>query len=63
MTTPDKLDLPIKSDHESVEDISLVIVDEAHNLADNKRGAGIELLLATLRRERECRFLLMTPFA
>jgi replicative superfamily II helicase len=63
VTTPEKLDLLIKSDHESVGDISLVIVDEAHNMADKARGAGIELLLATLRRERECRFLLMTPFA
>ena len=63
VTTPEKLDLLIKSEHESVGDISLVIVDEAHNMADKERGAGIELLLATLRRERECRFLLMTPFA
>lgn len=63
VTTPEKLDLLIKSDHESVGDLSLVIVDEAHNMADKERGAGIELLLATLRRERECRFLLMTPFA
>lgn len=63
VTTPEKLDLLIKVDHESVGDISLVIVDEVHNMADKERGAGIELLLATLRRERECRFLLMTPFA
>jgi len=63
VTTPEKLDLLIKSDHESVENLSLVIVDEAHNMADRERGSRIELLLATLRRERDCRFLLMTPFA
>jgi len=63
VTTPEKLDLLVASQHESVENISLVVVDEAHNIADEERGAGLEFLLATLRRERNCRFLLMTPFA
>lgn len=64
ITTPEKLDLLIKEEHPSVEQISLIVVDEAHNLADKERGAKLELLLATLRREHpETRFLLMTPFA
>ena len=63
VTTAEKLDLLIKSNHESVENISLVVVDEAHNIAEEARGARLELLLATLRRERDCRFLLLTPFA
>ncbi len=64
ITTPEKLDLLIKEEHPSVEQISLIVVDEAHNLSDKERGAKLELLLATLRREhQETRFLLMTPFA
>ena len=63
VTTPEKLDLLIASEHESVANVSLVIVDEAHNIADGERGAELEFLLAKLRRERGCRFLLMTPFA
>ncbi len=64
VTTPEKLDLLLKTNHPSVEDLSLVIVDEAHVLAEEERGARLELLLATLRRERtDCRFILLTPFA
>lgn len=64
VTTPEKLDLLIRTNHKSVENISLAVVDEAHNIADGERGARLELLLATLRNERAgCRFLLMTPFA
>lgn len=63
VTTPEKLDLLIASGHESVASISLIVIDEAHNIADEERGAELEFLLAKLRRERNCRFLLMTPFA
>jgi replicative superfamily II helicase len=63
VTTPEKLDLLLRRDHESVRELSLIVVDEAHNIADDERGAKLEMLLATLRRERECRYLLMTPFA
>ncbi|MCL6448083.1 MAG: DEAD/DEAH box helicase [Armatimonadetes bacterium] len=63
VTTPEKLNLLIREGHPAVEQVSLVIVDEAHNLADKERGARLELLLAILRRERpDVRFLLMTPF-
>ena len=64
VTTPEKLDLLVRLGHPSVQQLSLVVVDEAHNLADEERGTRIELLLSTLRRERpNCRFLLLTPFA
>ncbi|MFH1468767.1 MAG: DEAD/DEAH box helicase [Pseudomonadota bacterium] len=64
VTTPEKLDLLLRADHAAVREISLVVVDEAHGLHDRERGARLELLLATLRRERPgVRFLLMTPFA
>ncbi|MFI7309007.1 DEAD/DEAH box helicase [Streptomyces hygroscopicus] len=64
VTTPEKLDLLVKSGHPSVRDLSLVVVDEAHHIADESRGPRLELLLATLKREkgRRCRFLLLTPF-
>lgn len=61
--TPEKLDLLVKSGHEAVRNLSLAVVDEAHNLADGDRGVRMELLLGTLKRERpETRFLLLTPF-
>jgi len=64
ITTPEKLDLLVKVDHEAIRNISLVVVDEAHNINDKGRGATLELLLATLRRERPgTRYLLLTPFA
>lgn len=64
VTTPEKLDLLVRAEHPSVADISLVVVDEAHHIADSQRGARLELLLATIKRERgaSCRFLLLTPF-
>lgn len=63
VTTPEKLDLLIRSDHEAVDDLALVVADEAHNLQDGGRGARLELLLGTIKRERRnCRFLLLSPF-
>lgn len=63
VTTPEKFDLLFRIGHKSVSQVALVVVDEAHNLACEERGARLELLLASLRRERMCRFLLLTPFA
>ncbi len=63
VTTPEKFDLLFRIGHKSVDRIALVVVDEAHNIACEDRGARLELLLASLRRERLCRFLLLTPFA
>jgi hypothetical protein len=63
VTTPEKLDLLIRSNHSSVQELSLVVADEAHNLQDEGRGARLELLLGTIKRERRnCRFLLLSPF-
>lgn len=63
VVTPEKLDLLIRTDHPIVAELSLVVADEAHNIGTDARGARLELLLATLRRERsDARFLLLTPF-
>lgn len=64
VTTPEKLDLLVRSGHPSVENLALVVVDEAHHISEPQRGPRLELLLATLKRERgiSCRFLLLTPF-
>ncbi|WP_083893678.1 DEAD/DEAH box helicase [Kamptonema formosum] len=43
--------------------LTLVVVDEAHNLSQEQRGLKLELLLATINREcRYAQFLLLTPF-
>jgi len=43
--------------------LTLVVVDEAHNIGQKKRGIKLELLLATINREcRNAQFLLLTPF-
>ncbi len=63
VSTPEKLDLLIRRDHESVRDISLFIIDEAHTIQNGQRGAKLELLLAILKRERpEAKFMLLSPF-
>src|ERR1019366_3520012 len=64
VTTPEKLDLLVRSGHPVVRDVALVVVDEAHHISEPSRGPRLELLLATLNRERgtSCRYLLLTPF-
>lgn len=65
VTTPEKLDLLIRGGWERKMDrpLSLVVVDEAHNLASADRGIRLELLLATINRECVyAQFLLLTPF-
>lgn len=63
VTTPEKLDVLYRSKHKSLENLKLVVVDEAHSLADKTRGSKLELLLALLRREnRNLRLLLLSPF-
>ena len=65
VTTPEKLDLMLRGGWEGEIDrpLTLVVVDEAHNLAQKGRGIKLELLLATIKREcRDAQFLLLTPF-
>jgi superfamily II DNA/RNA helicase len=63
VTTPEKLDLLVRRAHVAVNDLVLVVVDEAHNLKEASRGARLELLLGTIKRDRPgARFLLLSPF-
>jgi hypothetical protein len=65
VTTPEKLDLMLRAGWEERigRPLCLVIVDEAHNIANDRRGIKLELLLATINRDcRNAQFLLMTPF-
>ena len=65
VTTPEKLDLLLRGGWEQIigRPLTLVVVDEAHNLASSQRGLKLELLLATINREcRNAQFLLLTPF-
>jgi len=63
VTTPEKLDLIIRSGAGNKRPLGLVILDEAHNLAEGERGLRSELLLATINRESpDTHFLLLTPF-
>ena len=65
VTTPEKLDLMLRQGWEKKIDrpLTLVIVDEAHNIQNTNRGLKLELLLATINSEcRRAQFLLLTPF-
>ncbi|HEX4225649.1 MAG TPA: DEAD/DEAH box helicase [Pseudonocardiaceae bacterium] len=63
VTTPEKLSLLLRRGHPCLTELALVVVDEAHNLADEQRGARLELLLATIRRDKPTtRYLLLSPF-
>ncbi len=65
VTTPEKLDLMLRQDWETKigRPLTLVIVDEAHNIQNARRGLKLELLLATINSEcQHAQFLLLTPF-
>lgn len=63
ISTPEKLDLLIRRNHPSVQDVSLFIVDEAHTIRNGARGARLELLISILRRERpNAKYMLLSPF-
>lgn len=65
VTTPEKLDLMLRQGwEEKIErPLTLVVVDEAHNIQEGARGLKLELLLSTINTEcRDAQFLLLTPF-
>ncbi len=63
VTTPEKLDLLIRKDHAVTQNLAMVIADEAHNIKDENRGARLELLLGTIKRDRpSARFLMLSPW-
>lgn len=65
VTTPEKFDFMIRGGWEERigRPLTLVVVDEAHNIANGSRGVKLELLLSTINRECEnAQFLLLTPF-
>ncbi|GAB3099638.1 DEAD/DEAH box helicase [Lysobacter terrae] len=65
VTTPEKLDLMLRQDWEAKigRPLTLVVVDEAHNLQEGSRGLKLELLLSTINSEcQNAQFLLLTPF-
>lgn len=65
VTTPEKLDLMLRQGWEEKigRPLTLVVVDEAHNIQSKNRGLKLELLLATINKECElAQFLLLTPF-
>lgn len=65
VSTPEKLDLLLRGglEKEIGRPLTLVVVDEAHNIGYGERGLRLELLLATINREcRNSQFLLLTPF-
>ncbi|MCM2286516.1 MAG: DEAD/DEAH box helicase [Desulfobacula sp.] len=65
VTTPEKLDLMLRQGWEEKigRPLTLVVVDEAHNIQDIRRGLKLELLLSTINKECQlAQFLLLTPF-
>ena len=65
VTTPEKLDLMLRQgwEEEIGRPLTLVVVDEAHNIQNARRGLKLELLLATINSEcQQAQFLLLTPF-
>jgi replicative superfamily II helicase len=65
VTTPEKLDLMLRQGWEEKigRPLTLVVVDEAHNIQNVKRGLKLELLLSIINKEcQRAQFLLMTPF-
>ncbi len=65
VTTPEKLDLMLRQgwEEEIGRPLTLVVVDEAHNIQEGARGLKLELLLATINAECQmAQFLLLTPF-
>lgn len=64
VTTYEKLHLLIRQGLGTTDQrpLTLVIVDEAHNIEEESRGLNLELLLTTIKNDcREVNFVLLTP--
>lgn len=62
VATPEKLQLVMRN-KKVARPLSLVVMDEAHNIEDDTRGLRIELLLATIKQDSpRANFLLLMPF-
>ena len=64
VTTYEKLNLLVRQGLGTTGERPLVlaVVDEAHNIADKRRGLNLEMLLSTIKNDcQEANFLLMTP--
>lgn len=63
ITTPEKMDFMVRNDNPAIKNLKLVILDEAHNIANESRGAKFELLLSIIKQKRaDVNFLLLSPF-
>ncbi|MDC8451450.1 MAG: DEAD/DEAH box helicase [Candidatus Nitrosotalea sp.] len=63
VTTPEKLNLLIRHPEKSLaKSLVLIIIDEAHNLADGDRGVNLEMLLSNIKKDCDrANLLLLTP--
>ncbi len=62
VATPEKLSLVIRNKRID-RPLSLVVMDEAHNIENEERGLRIELLLATIKGDcPQANFLLLMPY-
>jgi replicative superfamily II helicase len=63
VATPEKMQLVLRN-HKIKRPLSLLVMDEAHNIEDEGRGLRIELLLATVKQhyQAQANFLLLMPY-
>jgi len=63
VATPEKMQLVLRN-HKIDRPLSLLVMDEAHNIEDETRGLRIELLLATVKQhyQAQANFLLLMPY-
>ncbi|TFH47115.1 MAG: DEAD/DEAH box helicase [ANME-2 cluster archaeon] len=63
VATPEKMQLVLRN-HKIDRPLSLLVMDEAHNIEDENRGLRIELLLATVKQhyQAQANFLLLMPY-
>jgi replicative superfamily II helicase len=64
ISTPEKFNFLLKSqEHNFLDRLRLVVIDEAHNLSEPNRGSIWEFLLANLKgNDQNLAYLLLTPF-